>query len=463
MKKLVSIAVFFLFGVSQMAVAQNKQVLYEFDQIPQTLLLNPGSKVNYKFTVGNPLLSGIYFRAGLTGIMVSDIFKNDGVDANIKFRNALDKITVDDYIQFNSQIEIINGGFRLDEKNYISAGFYTEIDIFGNMPKDILTLLNEGNAGHINKRFLLSQVNLKADASSVLHFGLSRKVSEKLNIGARLKIYSGVANVTSTNNRGSFATRLGQDNIYRHSLNGMNASAYTSGLDVENDGEGEEGDEVSSLLQRAFLGGNLGLGVDIGFSYRLNEQTEITASLLDLGFVSYSKNNRNFNITGSYFFSGIDFQFDGNNEDYWEDLNEDFQEKVPLVESSGSYAVMRPFKFNASVKHMWEKTRKLRSCYDMNYNDYFMNGFGAQLFSIARPTGLKWALTGFYERRFLAGLMGKLTYTIDDFSYSNFGAGLSAKMGKVNIYTAIDNIFGLQNLANTNSVSFQIGVNLIFR
>ena len=462
MKKLVSIALFF-FGISKIIMAQNKQVLYEFDQIPQTLLLNPGSKVNYKFTVGNPLLSGIYFRAGLTEITVSDFFKKDGVDANIKFRNALNRITVDDYIQFNSQIEVLNGGFRLDEKNYISAGFYTEIDIFGNMPKDILTLLNEGNAAYINKRFLVSQVNLKADASSVLHFGVSRKVNEKLNIGTRLKIYSGVANLTSTDNRGSFTTRLGQDNIYRHYLNGLNLLAYSSGFySKNNEGENEE-IEISSLMQRSFLGGNLGLGIDIGFSYQLNEQTELTASLLDLGFVSYSKDNRNFNITGSYFFSGIDFKFDGNNPNYWEDLSKDFQDKVPLEENSESYSVMRPFKFNASIKHKWGKTRTLASCHDMNYNDYFMNGLGAQLFSISRPTGLKWALTGFYERRFLAGLMGKLTYTIDDFSYTNIGAGLSAKMGKVNLYTVVDNIFGLQNIADTNSVSFQIGMNLIFR
>ncbi len=458
MKKLVVLMVFLL-GISEASVAQNKQVLYEFDGIPQTLLLNPGSKVNYKYTVGVPLLSGISFQAGITGVTVADIFRNDGIDPNIKFRNALNKITADDYLQFHSQVEVVSGGFRLDDNNFISAGFYTEIDIFGNAPKDIFTLLNEGNAAYLNKRFFLSQGNLKAEALGVLHFGLSRKISEKLNVGARLKIYSGVANVMTTGNTGTFTTRLGQDNIYRHFLNNINVTGYSSGLYDEND----EVVEASTMLGRSFLGGNLGLGIDLGFTYKIDENTELTASLLDIGYVGYSEDVRNVNINGSYSFSGIEFQYDGNNTNYWEDLSNDFKSKVPTEENRNSYSVMRPIKFNASVKHVWGKTRKEENCYDLSYNDYYDNGVGAQVFSVFRPTGPRLALTGFYERRFLKGLMGKFTYTIDDFSYTNIGAGLSAKIGKVNVYGIVDNIFGLPNLADTNTASFQLGVNLIFR
>lgn len=36
--------------------AQNKQLVYNFDQLPQTLMTNPGAVVDYKYHVGVPIL-----------------------------------------------------------------------------------------------------------------------------------------------------------------------------------------------------------------------------------------------------------------------------------------------------------------------------------------------------------------------------------------------------------------------
>ena len=35
--------------------------------------------------------------------------------------------------------------------------------------------------------------------------------------------------------------------------------------------------------QKTIFGGDLGFGIDLGFTYKLNKQTVITGSLLDLG------------------------------------------------------------------------------------------------------------------------------------------------------------------------------------
>ena len=44
--------------------AQNMQVLYDFDQLPQTLMLNPGSEIDYDMHFGVPFLSNVYGVAG---------------------------------------------------------------------------------------------------------------------------------------------------------------------------------------------------------------------------------------------------------------------------------------------------------------------------------------------------------------------------------------------------------------
>lgn len=436
--------------------AQNKQLLYDFDEIPQGMLLNPSMQPTYKGHVGIPFLSGIHFNVGTSEVTAADLFRNDNIDFNVKVRNAIDKITSSDYASFNNQIEVLSGSYKLNSKDHLSVGFYTEIDVFSNYPKDIIELINDGNATSLNKTFLLSQVNVKAEGLSVLHAGISRKLNSKFTVGTRLKIYSGVASIMSTNNRGSFSTELGNNNIYIHHLNNLSFNGYSSGVSYDNDVTS------SDIISKAFFK-NLGLGFDVGFNYQLDDQTKITASLLDVGFVSYSEDIKNIRASGSYTFSGIEFKYDNTNSNYWENLKDDFEERVPSEENKESYSVMRPIKFNASYKYSWGKSRNEENCSDMSYRDFYNNGIGAQLFSVFRPTGPKFAFTSFYERVLLEGLRSKITYTIDDFSYTNFGLGLSVKTGKFNIYGVIDNLLKITDIADANTTSFQLGVNLIFK
>ena len=83
--------------------SQNKQVLYDFAELPQTLLLNPGAETNYKFHVGVPLLSGFSAEFGSTGFTVSDLFSVDNRPFNDKVSDVLDKVTSNDHIKINVQ------------------------------------------------------------------------------------------------------------------------------------------------------------------------------------------------------------------------------------------------------------------------------------------------------------------------------------------------------------------------
>lgn len=90
-----------------------------------------------------------------------------------------------------------------------------------------------------------------------------------------------------------------------------------------------------------------------------------------------------------------------------------------------------------------------------------MNGLGAQLYAITRPRGPQAALTAFYHRRFGNFMALKTTYTIDKFSYTNIGLGLSLQAGPVNFYAMADNLLSYRNLAASNYASFQLGLNII--
>ncbi|WP_405562668.1 DUF5723 family protein [Polaribacter sp. Asnod6-C07] len=440
-------------------VAQNKQVLYNFAELPQTQLLNPAAETNYKYYVGIPLLSGFSTDIGSTGLVLTDLFARDNININDKIASAFNKLTTQDFVKINTQIEVFSGGYRLNDKINLSFGFYEEVDGIGYYAKDVYDLYSQGNSAHLNRSFSVSQIQYKLDVLGVLHFGISKKVDEKLTIGGRFKIYSASLNLESNNNTGTFTTVEGANNLYTHYFNNINATFRTSGLvNAETDRYNKDIDEY---VKNTFLAGNLGLGFDAGFTYKVSPQLEFSGSILDLGFVSYSKNVKTTNVEGDFVFEGVNFLFGEDNVNYWGEIDERFNEELPRTDNQDTYISWRPTKLNAAVKYSFGQ-RKSKVCYDNRYKDFYTDAIGVQIFSVFRPLRPQLALTAFYEKSLSNKIHTKFTYTVDDISYANLGAGLSMQLGKVNFYGMFDNILSYKNLSSSNSVSLQLGINLIF-
>ena len=70
-----------LFLLCVSATSQNMQILYDFDQLPQTLLLNPGAVVDYDRHIGVPLLSNVYAIAGSSSRDVTYHNLTEGADS----------------------------------------------------------------------------------------------------------------------------------------------------------------------------------------------------------------------------------------------------------------------------------------------------------------------------------------------------------------------------------------------
>lgn len=439
--------------------AQQNQLLYNFGNVPQTSLLNPSKQFKHKMYIGVPLLSGISVSAGITGITLKDLFLKDKVHFTTKVTEAISKLSSRDFISLNAQINVLNVGYKLDEQTFLTGGFYSEIDFFIKFPKDIATLMHHGNASYLNRNFSFSEIALKGDVLGIFHAGVSRKISKKLNVGGRFKIYSSTLNVYSGKNKGAFSTYEGTNNLLKHYLNNAYVVGKSSGLLKSKDKP-----EVNiSTLTSTFFGGNLGIGIDLGFTYKFSDQTEFLASLLDIGFISYSKDVRNYTIEGNFVTEGINFLYDAvNPKDYWKELEDDFNRQVSGEEDRQSYTLWRPLKLFTSLKHGFGRARFTKNCSQIGYKDYYKHYVGAQLSSVTRPNNNQLAVTTFYERRFAENTLAKIAYTIDEFSYTNIGVGFSTQIGMVNVHALVNNVFKLKDVSNTNTLSIQFGINLIF-
>ncbi|MFK5957949.1 MAG: DUF5723 family protein [Lutibacter sp.] len=441
------------FLVGTIGYSQNKQILYDFADLPQTLLLNPGAEVSHKFHVGLPLFSQLSAQAGFTGFSVYDIFADDGIDINDKIRDAVNNYGTTEFMAINQQLEILSAGFRLNDTNYLSFGYYQEFDFLAKIPRDIVDLFYEGNTD-INRHYSINKLASRVELFGVLHVGLSKRINKKWQVGGRFKIYSSVFNANTKLNSGSFFTEQGTNNVYNQHLNNVNFLMQTSSMFLDSD----ENIDASFIKSKLLFGGNLGFGIDMGFTYQLKSQWIVTGSILDLGFVNYSKNVESYKVSGDYEVEGFQLNFDPDNpQDYWNDLKDEFDNSIVLDTLYKSYISLRPVKLNGSVSYSFGQ--KYDDCRFLIDPQTYLNKIGFHLYSTVGAVHSYLAATLFYERKLGKYLQGKFTYTADPYSYSNIGVGVAIQLGIFNSYFVADNLLSLNNLYNAKSASFQLGVN----
>ncbi len=454
------------------AFGQNKELLYDFNEIPQSLMVNPGVLSDFQWYAGVPALSGISLHAGSSGISVNDIFADDGLDINDKVRDrAIGGMNIRDELSGIFQIELLNAGFRgRNPDNFYSFGIYAEGNSIGYWFKDYAILAVDGNADRLNEKFDISHLKSRGELMNVFHFGINKRLKKGLTVGARAKIYSGILDFNTTQNKGYFVTTPGQNNIFASTLD-ADMRLRTSGIDellTAND----EGRLAGTVLKRGFFGGNLGLGADLGFSYQPNEKWVVTASLLDLGFVYQTSDVKNYTLNGRATVEGAQVilpdALSDPNRDFWQELIDEIEALIPFEDNTKNYLSFRPTQLYASLRYNFGK--EMASKMDCNCEDLvsgsalryrYANGVGGQLYMINRPRGPQMALTAFYLKRLGEALSLKATYTVDKFTYSNIGLGINVQAGPVNLYVLANNLLAYRNIADTNYASFMLGLNII--
>lgn len=194
--------------------------------------------------------------------------------------------------------------------NTISVG--TRADINVSLPKDIFRLAKEGPA---NSSYDLSNLGARGAAWAEIGLGHSRQINRQLRVGATLKVLVGVGGF-STDIKDARLT-LGQDswnavvnaqlrsNIkgmrYKQKYNDDTNRDYVNGFDMDDFGP---------------IGG-YGAAIDLGAVYRLNDDWEFSASLLDLGGISWSE-TATASTDGPQEVHTDEYSFNVDNNDTWE-------------------------------------------------------------------------------------------------------------------------------------------------
>lgn len=221
-----------------------------------------------------------------------DFFKSDA------FINKLDNLN---NLNVNLSTDILSAGWYKG-KNFWSFNIGLRNDIGASIPKGMFEFLREMDGLSADDNLeRLSNINQKVGHQSLeinsyaeVGVGLARNITERLTVGARVKALLGVGNLKLDINNIAVNSNLSGYNT--GDLNDLNGRAEIRvDATLENSSkliELSEDDGVIDEIEFGTFGlAGYGLGIDLGASYKLMDKLTLSASLLDLGFMKWSKNN----------------------------------------------------------------------------------------------------------------------------------------------------------------------------
>ena len=200
-------------------------------------------------------------------------------------------------------IAILSAGFK-------AFGGYNTIEInsktsFGmSLPYELFEFAK--NTG--NKTYDIGDINAHAMSYAELAFGHSRQINDKLRVGAKLKFLFGLGRADlkmsdvkadlSANDKWTVSGKATAD----VSVKGFK---FESKTDEYNDPEKGGYDKIDDVDIDGFGLGGFGMAIDLGAVYQINEDWRVSASVLDLGFISWSDNAQAVNRADKFKFDGF--------------------------------------------------------------------------------------------------------------------------------------------------------------
>ena len=272
-----------------------------------------------------PVIGAVNATVGSTSLGYQDIIDiiDDGDDF-YKSTDFMNRLKDKNKLNVNFSTEILSAGWYKG-KNFWSFNIGLRTDIGANVTKNLFTFLNQMDGEGFEENWRTSNYNLSGQKMNIQAYtevglGLSRQINSRLSVGGKVKVLLGIGNMDLKFNKVTMSADIPSDarlaqlqdpaylaanynttdkaqellneiNKYHASL-GISATLESSfkGLELVN---GEEPDK-KYIDDIDFDAGKIGIagygfGIDLGASYKILDNLTVSASILDLGFISWKK------------------------------------------------------------------------------------------------------------------------------------------------------------------------------
>lgn len=343
-KLILSLAVF---GALTASAQEASRSAYFLDGYSYRHMLNPafGGERNY---ISIPALAnidlGLYSNVGVNNFLYKTApgsqyklttFMSPTVDAS----SFLGKLKTNNRINGDFDFTLLSAGFKAFKGyNTVTIGVHAGMGV--ELPKDLFAFMKLGQTGP-DTRYHFDDLRLQASAMAEVALGHSHQINDRLGVGAKVKVLLGLGNATAHIKNMDVA--FGYDK-WQISADGYVQMAGGDGLYVPTKQEaGKDYDKPAdaSLISWGDIDYNkfglagFGLGFDLGATYKLLPDLELSAAITDLGFMNWNKAITGRTGGGTWTFDGFNnIAIDKNQEGYeenkideqvdrlWDDLQE---------------------------------------------------------------------------------------------------------------------------------------------
>ena len=427
--------------ITSMTVNAQQLGLYFLDGVIQANHLNPAFAPKQKVAYSLP-----GFGAGFSNSMGA---YNDFVSINAEGVGVLNGDVI---MQQLSDNNFIRGGFNLHtynsvigKKNWrIILSNTIKFDTYVNIPRDLASLAIEGNAAAVGETFNIGP-DLDMSAYSETGFGFMWKFGE-VNVGGKIKLLSGLANVTTDRTQASVTT----DEEYYQLTAMTDFRINAAGLvDIKNPDDLSQFDMEWQLDEFSVsdMFNNLSVGLDLGVSAKLiDKKLTLSASIIDIGKIKW-KNPYNFHSKGEYTFEGVDARnLVEDDELSFEGTLDTLDRIFNFTESNNAYTTALPMKTYLSANY---KLHKFFSAGGMiYYENYRGQNFG----------GYALNASAHFSQIFNVGMTWSSVYKTN-----SLGAHFALKLGPVQLVAITDNLMAAMKPYDNQNFNAQFGLNLAFK
>ncbi len=250
-------------------------------------LLNPAIQPGRGY-VGLPVLGSLTAEVSSNALGVRDVidvFDSDGeFYNNDKFYNRLKDMNE---LSVNLRTDVVSFGFH-SGKGFWSFNAGTRVDVDATIPKTMFDYLRKTSKDDFtwgdNTVFHIQDEKLRLNAYIEIGAGYSRVITDRLTIGGKAKLLLGAGNMNLRINELHISGKTaGLDSEFQLKSD-ASLEASVKGLELE-----EENGYVTDIDYNNFGISGYGGGVDLGASYRVMDNLTLSAAIIDLGFISWSK------------------------------------------------------------------------------------------------------------------------------------------------------------------------------
>lgn len=422
-------------------VAQKNFTMYSLNETAQSHYLNPAFRPKAKVFISLPLAMqsiGVSHSGFNLNHVLQERAQDDSLEVNAE--NAINKMGKKNFLTMESYNEILSFGFGV-KKNYFSFAVTNRFQSNLIYPKELFQFAFEGNG----KEFLGQRASLDGFGVNVMSYveyavGYNRKVNEKLSVGGRIKLLSGVANVNTRKSKLGIYT---DETTFDITIDGS-AEVNTAGVKPFYD------TLVDSYnpLKNAYSFKNFGFAVDLGGSYDLTKKITVTASLLDLGMIKWKTDVANFVSSDvNYQFRGVDLNeyLKDSTTNFIDNLSDTLEKVFTQQENNESYATGLYTRFY--LGGIYKFTDKF-SVGATLYNEFIKSRYRPGLILSGNVKINNW-------------FAATINYSAYARSFSNVGLGFTIKGGPIQFYCTSDNILGFMFPQASKNFHACFGLNIL--